>query len=181
MKKNITIILAAFVLGLLCSNLVSAQINGLDRPFSPQLIKRIQLPAQAQSQPTINPGMVDRALNAPQYGQRDILGKVQLGPVSQDRLNLPPGFEMQPIGPPQISIPKPFPLPQPLQPTPPPQPTPPHHPQGPTLNFGPGGPSVSFGSGPHINIPIGQIGQRIRERRGHHSPPQVIGRPRRHR
>lgn len=168
----------AFVLGLLFCDLVSAQVYQLDRPFNPNLIKRIQ--AQPQSQPAINPGLVNRALNSPGFDTRGAnrLRDINLGgPVSQDRLNLPPGFEMKPIDPPQTLLPRPLPpqlrpLPQP-SPQPAPQPSP--QPQGPTLQFGPGGPSISFGSGPNINIPIGQIGQRIRERRGFHSPTQVTG------
>lgn len=184
MKKNIAIITLAFVLGLFCCNLVSAQVYR--PPVIPGILGQLkyQTPqAQPATQPSINPRLLRDLSTTPNFSQRDrdLLGNINLRPIPQSNLNLPPGFNLRPVDPPQGLLPSPLPpgmLPSPLPPQPLPTPQPPvpqPQPQGPTIQFGPGGPSVSFGSGPHINIPVGQIVDRIRERRGFQTPTQVNG------
>jgi hypothetical protein len=182
MKKKITIITLAFALGLLCCDLVSAQLGvpGGSRFLRPDMLPKLQLTPQAQNRPQIDPAMINRALNSPV--DRDAVRRFNPGatlrdtpdlsgfnlrpvdPIPQGVLDLPPGTEIRPIDPPGPGIPHGEPQPMPI-------------PQsgGPTLQFGPGGPSVSFGNGPTINIPVGQIVDRIRDRRGFQSPTRVTG------
>ena len=168
MKKKIAIITLAFFLGLLCSNFVTAQIY-MPR-VNPEILGQVKY-QPPQTQPTINQRLIRERATTPHFGQRerDMIRHINPGPISQDTLILPPGINLRPVDPPQGLLPRPVPpqlFPIPPQPFPAPQPLPQPQPQGPTLQFGPGGPSVSFGNGPHINIPVGQIVDRLRDRRG---------------
>ena len=187
MKKILTLLMA-FIFGLLCCDLVSAQFRipaGIQsRIPTPEQLGNIGLTTQPRNTPVINPGMLERARNSNiGLGNVDLSRALNPGPISQDRLNLPPGFKLRPVDPiPQgvLDLPpgttlRPVDPPSPGIPHPAPHPMPTPQPGGPTLQFGPGGPTVSFGNGPHINIPVGQIMGRIRDRRGFQSPTQVTG------
>lgn len=178
MKKVLTL-LVAFVFGLLCCEFVSAQAGILGgRHLRPDVLPKLQIPTQTR--PAINPAMLDRALNSPVNPGRFNLPTLNPGVIPQSSLNLPPGFDLSPVGPvPQgvLDLPpgtslSPVDPPGPGIPHAEPRPMPIPRPGGPTIQFGPGGPSVSFGSGPTIHIPVGG---RFRGRRGFHTPTQVTG------
>jgi hypothetical protein len=173
MKTIFTLILS-FVLGLLFCDLVSAQIYQL--PANPQLFQ----PAQTQHQQTYTPGLADRARQVLQPPQTYIPGLSE-----QARQTQLPGLPNQAtrdllrnidLGSPSLQLPKPqqrppqvlqFPPINPIfpgNPQPLPQPVP--QPQGPpTFELGPNGPVINLDNGQSINIPVGQIVDRIRNRR----------------
>lgn len=181
MKKVFTLF-AAFILGLIFSNMAFAQFGVLNRDhLRPDMLSKIKLTPQPQNRPSINPGVLSKALNSPvDLGRIERInpalnlpgtlnkpslpdfGLRPVDPIPQGLLDLPPGMTLRPIHPPA-----PIPHAEP-------QPMPSPRPGGPTIQFGPGGPSVSFGDGPTINIPLGRPGRRFRQP-GFHSPPQVLG------
>jgi len=127
MKKKITIITLSFVLGMLCCDLVSAQIYNLGSQLPQQPLLRphqpIQLMPQSRPQPRLsdNPGLMNRVRDASTSGigqtERGIMKHLNPGPVSQESLGLPPGT-LSVLDPPQNLLPNPLPLPQPGFPLP---------------------------------------------------------------
>jgi len=180
MKKIFTLILS-FVFGLLCCDMVTAQIYQLPanpQPFQQPQVQPTYIPgltdqARQVQPPTYIPGLTDQArqqqapsladqvrqFELPGQTSRDLLGRINPGSPSlqlpRPEQRPPNVLQIPPIDPVLV-----FPG-QPGTPQPAPQP----QPQGPTFEFGPNGPVINFDNGPSVNIPVGQIVDRIRERR----------------